>query len=69
MGKITFELDVEDDEHKIELYLNSQKMYNALHEIYNLCRSEIKHGDEELSDHIDDLLERIKEESYFVTEM
>lgn len=66
MAKFIIELDYYEDKEAIEVHMNAHKYYSALFEIYNLCRSELKHGQEELSQHIDGLLERIKEEAGIV---
>jgi hypothetical protein len=63
MPKVTFEYDLHDDYEELEMHRRCGDMYSALFEIYNMVRTELKHGDEELSDHIDQLLERIKQEA------
>jgi len=68
MGKVIFEYNNNEDRFDIELAHNAFKMYSALDEIYNIVRLELKHGDDELSDHINQLLERIIQESYFITD-
>lgn len=40
-----------DDADDVRIYQNTVKMHSALLDIYNMVRTELKHGDEELSDH------------------
>ena len=61
MGKVTFEYDTYEEGDIIKMTHQSLDMAIALGDIYNLVRSELKHGDEELSKTIDHLLEQIKE--------
>jgi len=68
VGKVIFEFDTDEDKYDISLCHNRHKMYDSVWEIYNIVRSELKHGDEELSDHIDGLLERILDESRFIVD-
>jgi hypothetical protein len=66
MGKIIYEYDSNEEKWNIELINNAFNMYCALDEIYNIVRTELKHGQEELSDHIDGILEKILQESAFI---
>ncbi|MCK5017459.1 MAG: hypothetical protein KAS32_10365 [Candidatus Peribacteraceae bacterium] len=66
MSKVTYEFDLNEDEYELRLFQFADKMYFSLDIIYNIVRNELKHGDEELSDHIDRLLERIQEEAYII---
>lgn len=61
MAKVTYEFDYYEERELIEMHTNVTQMYSALFDIYNMVRSELKHGDEELSPHIDRLLEDIKD--------
>ena len=66
MARVLLELDYYEDAEEIKMHLNARRMSCALDEIYNMCRSELKHGQEELSTNIDQLLERIKDEASIV---
>lgn len=66
MAEVIFKYDPIEDRDELHLHLQASKMYFALDDIYNLVRNELKHGDEEISDHIDRLLERIKVEAGMV---
>ena len=63
MPKVIFEFDYYEDREEIDSLRQCSDMGSALHEIYNMVRTKLKHGDEELSDDIENLLERIKEEA------
>lgn len=69
MAKVTFEFDYYEDRSEVSMIQNAGKMYCALFEIYNIIRTEFKHGDEEFSDYVDKLLERIQEEASMVHEL
>ena len=69
MANVTFEFDMEEDRDLLRLYLKSDEMYFALDEIYNLVRTELKHGDEKVSDKIERLLDQIKEEASIIHDM
>ena len=60
MAKIIYELDTEDDEFLLRNIQQANDYYEALRDIYTIVRTELKHGEEELSDHIDGILEEIK---------
>lgn len=57
MAKIIFEFDYYEDEDEIEELRRCHKYSSALWEIYNMTRSELKHGD---GKNIEKLLEEIK---------
>ena len=61
MCKVIFEFDSYDDAEELETFQNSVNMSIALSDIYSLVRSELKHGDQILSQQTDKLLEDIKE--------
>lgn len=61
MAKVTFEFDWIEESERVDTFLKSQEMSFAMHEIYHIVRGELKHGEEELSDHVDALFEKIKE--------
>ena len=65
-NKATFSVEYDWYEERSEILkmINYQEAYSKLHEVYQICRTELKHGDEELSDHIEKLLERIQEVTY-----
>ena len=69
MTKITYEFDSDADAFDLSLFQHGNKLYFSLDEIYNLVRNELKHGNEELSDHIEQLLEKIREKAAIVHEM
>lgn len=62
--KVTFTFDYWEDREEMLQMLNYSEPYCKLNEIYNMVRSELKHGEEELSDHVVRLLEQIKEEAW-----
>lgn len=61
---ITYTFDMYEDAEELKNLVGYRDAYSKLFDIYNLVRSELKHGDEELSDHIERLLEEIKELAY-----
>lgn len=61
---MTLKFNFREDKQDILNMLNADDAYCRLNNIYNLCRTQLKHGDEELSNHIENLLERIKEIAY-----
>lgn len=61
---LTFTFDFYEDADEIKKLADYREAYSRLWDIYSLCRTELKHGDEELSDHVDRLLENIKELAY-----
>ncbi len=63
MPKVIFEFDYYEDREEIDSLRQCGDMHCALNEIYNLARTQLKHGDEELSQEIENLLERVKEEA------
>ena len=63
-GKVIFEFDYFENHQEILNILNCGQAYGDLNEIYSLVRTELKHGDEELSTHIENLFERIKGIAY-----
>lgn len=63
-AKAIFEFDYFENRKEIQDILNCDQAYDDLNEIYNLVRSELKHGDEELSPNLENLLDRIKELAY-----
>ncbi len=63
MAKVIFEFDYYEDAEELAIFRESPRMATALNEIYNVVRTELKHGDEELSSNINHLLEIIKESS------
>ena len=67
--EVTYKFDSEEDEHKLKLVQNVDKMYFALDTIYNLVRTQLKYEDDEISDKIEKLLEDIREEAYIVHTM
>lgn len=66
MAKVIFEFDYYEDREEVKAIHNIHNTRSALDEIYNLVRNELKHGQEELSDHINELLERIQEEAAII---
>ena len=60
----TIEYDFYEEREEISRMINYQDAYSKLNDIYQLVRTELKHGPEEHTDHIDRLLEEIKEISY-----
>ena len=66
MRKATFEYDLPDDENELKLAFYAGELFSALCDIHSMVRNELKHGDEELSDHIERLLEMIKEEASII---
>lgn len=63
-AKVIFEFDYFEHRQEIQDILNCGRAYSDLDEIYNLVRSQLKHGDEELSPNIENLLVQIKELAY-----
>lgn len=61
---ITYTFDMYEDAEEIKNLVGYRDAYSKLFDIYNLVRTELKHGEEELSDNVDRLLEEIKELSY-----
>ncbi len=61
--KVIYEFDKYEDAEELRKFQKCDEMSCALNEIYQSVRTELKHGDEELSDHIEGLLEDIKEYS------
>ena len=61
MASVKFEMDYFEDSELIEAHMNCMKMASALHDIYEISRGQLKYSEEELSDHIEKLLEEIKE--------
>lgn len=59
--EIKYTFDYWEDAEEIRMLLGYKDAFSNLFDIYNLCRSELKHGDEELSHHINRLLEEIKD--------
>lgn len=62
--KVTFTFDYYEDREEMIQMLNYSEPYCKLHEIYNMVRSELKHGEEPMTQHIENLLERIKDEAW-----
>lgn len=58
---MTYTFDFYEDQEEIKNLVSYRDAYSKLFDIYNLVRTELKHGDEELSDHMERLLEDIKE--------
>jgi len=54
-------LDYYEDAELIKMHQNCSDMSVALDEIYYEIRSEFKYGEEELSSHVEKLLENIQE--------
>ena len=63
--EIKFTFDYWEDQEEIKHLLNYKDYYCNLFDIYNLVRSELKHGSEPLSDHIERLLEEVKDLAWF----
>lgn len=63
MTKVTFEFDKYKDSDDLAIHQSANDMHYALCDIFNMCRSELRYGNEELSNHIILLLDRIYEES------
>ena len=63
-AKVIFEFDYYENRDEIECVLKCSEAYSDLNEIYNLVRSQLKHGDEELSPKIESLLLQIRELAY-----
>lgn len=61
---VTYTFDYYEDQEHLKMLMGYRDAYIKLEDIYNLCRSELKHGEEELSDNVNRLLEEIKELSY-----
>lgn len=59
--EVKFTFDFYEDQEEMKNLMNYRDAYSKLWDIYNLVRTELKHGDEELSDHMDRLLEEIRE--------
>lgn len=60
----TVEYDFYEERESISRMINYQEAYGKLDDIYQLVRTELKHGPEEHTDHIERLLEEIKEISW-----
>lgn len=65
MGKVIFEFDIWDESEEVLAVVRRHENAAKLNEIYNLCRNELKHGEEELSDNIEELLGKIQELSWY----
>lgn len=63
MAKVIFEFDYYEDSCDLEMFRRASEMSESLNVIYNMVRSQLKHGDEKLSSNVEDLLEIILEES------
>ena len=61
---ITYTFDLYEDAEDLKNLVGYRDAYSKLFDIYNLVRTELKHGDEELSDHVYRLLEEIKDLAY-----
>ena len=61
MAKVTFEFDSFEDAEELATFQQALEQNGAMGDIYNLVRTELKHSDEDHSDDIEMLLERIKE--------
>lgn len=59
--EVKFTFDYWQDEEELKHLLNFRDYYGRLFDIYNMVRTQLKHGDEELSDNIERLLEEIKD--------
>lgn len=59
--EIKYTFDFFEDREEIKQLVNYGDAYSRLWDICNLVRTELKHGPEEHSDHIDRLLEEIKD--------
>jgi hypothetical protein len=59
MAKLVYEFDLDEDSDRVQLFQDAQKLYDALHGIYYKVRMELKHGDEELSPHMENFLQDI----------
>lgn len=58
---LSFNPQDEDEVFKVKQMLNASEYSSTLNEIYNLCRSQLKHGDCENVEQLVDLIEQIKE--------
>lgn len=58
--QLTFDLSNIDECNHVKLLLEAGTMSSTLNEIYNLCRSQLKHGDCENVEQLVDLIEQIK---------
>ena len=67
MGKVTYEFDLCEDRDELKVFQHADEMYGALWEIYNLCRTQLKHG-EEVPDVMVNLLEEIRDLSCVVVD-
>lgn len=61
MPKIIYEFDYYEDQELLKDFQRSPDYHSALFDIYNIVRSELKHGEEEKTDHMERLLEEILE--------
>lgn len=66
--RIIYEMDSEEDAEIIKGFQNVNKYYFALDQIYDEVRSMLKHGNEPMSDKIEQLLERVKSEAGIIHE-
>lgn len=69
MAKVIFEFDYQEDHEEICRIHAVRRMHIALDTIYGMTRSELKHGEEELSPNIVKLLEDIKNEASLIYEL
>jgi hypothetical protein len=67
MGKVTYEFDLREDLDDLKIFQHGDEMYGALWQIYNLCRSQMKHG-EDIPPELEHVLEEIKDLSAVVVD-
>lgn len=58
--QLTYDPSNIDERNHVKLLLEAGTMSSTLNEIYNLCRSQLKHGDCENVEQLVDLIEQIK---------
>lgn len=58
--EVTIKLYLPDHQHDLDLYMKGAKVYAALFEIDQMCRTQLKHGDGD--EKLDDFAQKIRDE-------
>ena len=61
--EVTFKYYLPENNEELWIHVNAAAMYGVLWEIHNLCRTQIKHGDDEK---VSNFAEKIQEEVWKV---
>lgn len=61
MAKVTYEFDFFEEREDRQIFENAHEMSSSLFDIYEKVRFQLKYGEEDLSEAIENLLEEIQE--------